>query len=81
MPYYVLYLRPVGNAVVPLSDEHPLEPLTARPYTGPREICQCLSLVRMLRAIRGKMAHLPRRQASYAEGAACSDLVMTDSLC
>lgn len=27
MPYYVLCLRPVGNAVVPLSDEPPLGPL------------------------------------------------------
>jgi hypothetical protein len=44
MPYYVLYLRPVGNAVVPLSDEHPLGALNGRPYTCPREICQCLYL-------------------------------------
>jgi hypothetical protein len=31
VPYYVLYLRLVGNAVVPLSDEHPLGALNWAP--------------------------------------------------
>ena len=37
MPYYVLCLRPVGNAVVPLSDEHPLGTLNWAPLYRARE--------------------------------------------
>ena len=43
MPYYLL--RPVGNAVVPLSDRHTEWKRYAtigRPYSNHREICQCL---------------------------------------
>ena len=45
IPYY--FLRPVGNAVVPLYDGHTLWKHYAtigRPYNNHREICQILSL-------------------------------------
>jgi hypothetical protein len=60
MPQYIL--RPMGNAVVPMSDGHSEwkhYTTIRRPYSNHREMCQCLSLSRVLRTLRGRCASPP----------------------